>query len=315
MQTTKIKLSVSVRSVHSDFMVSREAIGISHRTYKTYDFTLEKFYAWLDIERVYEVGEAFTTKNINGFLAYLRGRENKGKPLSDRYIHIFARVIKTLVRFAYEEHYINSPVQFKMPPIRKTKLLYLDANDIPKVLEACNSNRDLALVTLAIASGLILSEINSLNWGDINLKDVNIIVLLGKGGKFRVCMVDKGTLRFLIRYHNELRSINEDFVGLSSPAIQTDENMRLKAGGLRSLIDRISRKSGVKFTAHALRRAFARLSIKNGMDIIWLQFLMGHSNLETTRDYVQDLDVEDVEKFYLDSAPLRDFDFRKGGKL
>lgn len=139
------------------------------------------------------------------------------------------------------------------------------------------------------------------------------IVLLGKGGKFRVCMVDKGTLRFLIRYHNELRAISEDLVAVSSPAIQTDDNMRLKACGLRALIHRISKKSGVKFTAHALRRAFARLSIKNGMDIIWLQFLMGHSNLETTRDYVQDLDVEDVEKFYLDLAPLRDFKFKKGG--
>lgn len=112
MQATDVMLSMSVRSVHSDFMVSREAIGISHRTYKTYDFTLEKFYSWLDSQQIYAVGEAFTTKNINGFLAYLRGRDNNGKPLSDRYIHIFARVIKTLVRFAHEEHYINSPVEF-----------------------------------------------------------------------------------------------------------------------------------------------------------------------------------------------------------
>jgi integrase/recombinase XerD len=212
----------------------------------------------------------------------------------------------------YEEHYITAPVQFKMPPIRKTKLLFLDSNDIPKVLDACNSNRDLALITLAIASGLRLSEIISLNWEQISLSEGKITVIQGKGNKYRVCMVDKGTLRVLIRYQNELRAISDDFVSISSPLIQTDENTRLKAGGLRSLIDRISKKSGVKFTTHALRRTFARLSIKNGMDIIWLQFLMGHSNLETTRDYIQDLDIEDVKKFYHDSAPLRDFMFRKG---
>ena len=102
MQTTTLNIAFSIRDVHSDFMVSREAIGISKRTYKTYDFTLEKFYKWLEDQEVHAVSEALTTRNINGFLAYLRGKDNHGKPLSDRYIHIFARVIKTLVRFSYD---------------------------------------------------------------------------------------------------------------------------------------------------------------------------------------------------------------------
>jgi len=311
MKTTTLNINFSVRNVHSDFMVSREAIGISKRTYKTYEFTLEKFYRWLESQGIYSVSEAFTTRNINGFLAYLRDKDNKGKPLSDRYIHIFARVIKTLVRFAYEENYISEPVRFKMPPVRKTKLLYIDSNDVPRVLEACRSTRDLALITLSLASGLRMSEVIALNWENLSLNEGKITVLQGKGKKYRVCMVDKGTLRILIRYHNELRMIDEDFISPSSPLIQSDENHRLRVGGMRSLIDRISNRAGIKFTAHALRRTFARLSIKNGMGIIWLQFLMGHSNLETTRDYIQDLDVEDVEKFYLDSAPLKEIRLSK----
>jgi site-specific recombinase XerD len=104
MQTTTLNVTFSVRNVHSDFMVSREAIGISKRTYKTYNYTLEKFYDWLESQKIFSVNEAFTTRNINSFLAYLREKDNKGKPLSDRYIHIFARVIKTLVRFAYDAY-------------------------------------------------------------------------------------------------------------------------------------------------------------------------------------------------------------------
>ena len=304
---TAFDVVFSVRGVHQDFMVSREAIGVSKRTYKTYEHSLGKFYEWLESQGVYSASDAFTTGKINGFLAYLRGQTTStGKPLSDRYIHIFARVIKTLVRFAYEEKYISAPVSFKMPPIRKTKLLYIEQADIPKVLAACTSTRDSALINLALASGLRLSEIIALDWRHINLKDGKISILSGKGKKYRVCMVDKGTLRILIRYHNELMALHEDYIALDNPLIQTDENTRLKVGGLRSIVDRISTRSGVKFTAHALRRTFARLSVKNGLDILWLQFLLGHENLETTRDYIQGLDVADVEKFYQEHAPLRD---------
>lgn len=304
---TSLNVSFTIRDTHQDFMVSREAIGISKRTYKTYEWSLEKFYLWLEGQGIHSAKEAFTTKNISGFLAHLRGLTTRtGKPRSDRYIHIFARVIKTLTRFAYEEKYILEPVRFKMPPIRKTKLLYIDVADIPKVLKACNSTRDLALLNLAIASGLRLSEIIALDWRHISLSDGKIVVLEGKGKKYRVVIVDKGTLRILIRYHNELRALSEDFVAPDSPIIQTDEHTRLKPYGLRSIMNRISARSGVKFTAHALRRTFARMSVKNGMDVLWLQFLLGHTNLETTRDYIQDLDTEDVDRFYQEHAPLRD---------
>jgi integrase/recombinase XerD len=304
---TSLELLFTTRDVHQDFMVSREAIGISKRTYKTYEWSLEKFYTWLEGQGIYSAKDALTTKTITGFLAALRGRTTRtGGHLSDRYIHIFARTIKTLSRFAYEEKYIPDLPTFKMPPIRKKRLLYLDTNDIPKVLDACNSTRDLALLNLAIASGLRLSEIISLDWRHISLRDGKIIVLHGKGDKYRVSMVDKGTLRILIRYHNELKILDADFVAPDAPLIQTDEHTRMKPNGVRSIMDRISTRSGVKMTAHALRRTFARLSVKNGMDIVWLQQLLGHENIETTKDYVGELDVDDIAKFYEVHAPLRD---------
>lgn len=304
---TSLQLAIPFRDVHLDFMVSREAIGISKRTYQTYEASLEKFYNWLEDQDIHSCQDAFTARNINGFLAHLRGlTTRKGKPLSDRYIHIFARVIKTLVRFAYQEKYIAEPVSFRMPPIRKTKLLYVEANDIPKLLSACNSIRDLALINLAIASGLRLSEIIALDWQHITLRDGKIVVVSGKGKKYRTVVVDKGTLRIIIRYHNELKAVSEEYVSLDSPLIQTDEHTRLKPFGLRSIMGRISAKSGVRITAHALRRTFARLSALNGLDTIWIQFLMGHENVQTTVDYIQQLDVSDAEKFYQEHAPLRD---------
>ncbi len=89
---TSLELHFTIRDVHQDFMVSREAIGVSKQTYRTYDISLSKFYAWLEGQGIYSARDGLTTRNISGFLAYLRGCTTRtGKPFSDRYIHIFAR--------------------------------------------------------------------------------------------------------------------------------------------------------------------------------------------------------------------------------
>ena len=105
-------------------MISREAIGVSPRTYKWYEYNLGKYYQWLKSQELHSINDAANVKNINGFLAHLRnskpvtksGEEVEGRStLSDRYIHGYARTIRTLLRFAYEEHYIAEPVKFKAP--------------------------------------------------------------------------------------------------------------------------------------------------------------------------------------------------------
>ena len=64
--------------------------------------------------------------------------------------------------------------------------------------------------------------------------------------------------------------------------------------GIRSVLVRLKEESGIEFSAHALRRSFAMLSIKAGMNLIYIQSLMGHSNIETTRNYIQKLDNSEV---------------------
>ena len=50
-----------------------------------------------------------------------------------------------------------------------------------------------------------------------------------------------------------------------------------------------------EFSAHALRRTFATLALKAGMNPLHLQGLLGHSSLEMTRRYVQMMDEDLVE--------------------
>lgn len=308
---TPTTFNFSIEDVHNDFMVSREALGVTDRTYNWYQRNLGKYYSFLGAKGLNSISEACENKNINAFLASFRNQKFKGRELSDKYIHGFARCIKTLTRFAYEEKYISDLPKMKMPTIRKKKLPVLNFEEIQKLMDAAINTRDLALITLAISTGMRRDEIVNLNWGEVNLRKGKIDILEGKGKKYRFVFVDKQTLRVLIKHHTELSMIDTSLVSVDSPVIQTDEHQRIKPMGVRSIFIRLSSKSGVKFSAHALRRTFAKMAIKNGMDIIYLQSLMGHANLETTRDYVQDLDDEDIEKAYFESSPMKGIKYKK----
>ena len=58
---------------------------------------------------------------------------------------------------------------------------------------------------------------------------------------------------------------------------------------------RISERAGIKVTPHALRRTFATLSRRSGMDLLELQALMGHASLEMTKRYIEMLEDDLIE--------------------
>ena len=55
---------------------------------------------------------------------------------------------------------------------------------------------------------------------------------------------------------------------------------------------RLGRKSGIRITPHMFRRTFATMSVRQGMDMISLQRLMGHANISMTGRYVNLLDED-----------------------
>jgi integrase/recombinase XerD len=266
-----------------DFLLFREAMLCSPPTMKFYKFTGGKILDWLTKVGV-SSPEEIKAKHVH---AYLSNMARRG--LSDSYIHSHARVFKTFLRFLNDAEYVSTPIKFRMPTIAQKRLSILTSDELRRVLRSCLIPRDKAMIMLFVDTGVRRSEACSLNWEDVDIQTGLVSIQRGKGGKTRSVVIGITTRRAVLAYCRTMRSIASD------PLFQTLKGKRLTHSGLRSILLRISDRCGVHVTPHSLRRTFATLSLKSGMNPLHLQGLLGHSSLEMTRRYIQMVDEDLLE--------------------
>jgi len=96
--------------------LSQEAMMCTQRTIDWYQFTLGKIVGWLEDNEVNSPGE-IKSRHIRGLLG-----EIAVKGYADSYIHSYARVMKTFLRFMLQEGYISEPIKIQMPKVAEKKL-------------------------------------------------------------------------------------------------------------------------------------------------------------------------------------------------
>ncbi len=274
-----------------DFLLSRQAMMCTQRTIDWYKYLLGRIINWL-IDHGVQEPKQISSRHIRAFLGELVSSGH-----ADSYIHSYARAMKTFSRFMLDEGYISEPIKYPMPKLAEKRLSVFTANQIRQILLACQDKRDIAFIHLMVDTGLRNSEVRALNWGDIDISSGVIRVIRGKGRKARIVVVGINTRRALIKYRSEIDE------GDSKPVFQTKSGTRLTESGLYSWLKRLSKRSKIHITAHALRRTFATLSLRTGMDVFQLQSFLGHASLEMTRHYVRLLD-EDLMKSHKSHGPI-----------
>ncbi|MDI6696833.1 MAG: tyrosine-type recombinase/integrase [Anaerolineales bacterium] len=273
--------SVALRDAWTDFVLSRQAMQCTPATLQTYQKVLGRFIAFLEQQGITHP-EQVNARHVRQYLSRFADR-------SDWYLNGIARAIRTLVRFWREEGHMPELVTFAMPKVRQKRLPFLDAEQVASLLAGC-SVRERALIMLMVDSGLRRQEVCNLKRGDVDLRTGAVMVIQGKGRKDRLAFIGANARRALLAYLRTQAGQNVD-----APLFQTQSGGKFTPAGLRSLFVRLSRRVGFKVTAHMLRRTFATLCLQNGMDVVSLQTLMGHENLETTRRYIQWLGADLLE--------------------
>ena len=174
--------------------------------------------------------------------------------------------------------------------------------DQPARLSTPEAKRDQAMLQLLYASGMRISELVSLNLGDVDIEG-GYVRCFGKGHKERVIPIHEQSALAVKEYAENtrpqlLRNKNETALFLNP------RGDRLTRQGFWQKMKEYAKSANLdtKISPHTLRHSFATHMLSGGADLRAVQELLGHANISTTQVYTH-LTSEHVRRTYEKSHP------------
>jgi site-specific recombinase XerD len=223
---------------------------------------------------------------------FFKGRlERKWSSTTFRSYHkYFNMVLKWMVKEGViEENYVadmeKPKLEHRIPRTltRAEAILVLDTAFHMKYAYTFEKYRNRAIVGVMLLSGLRRKEVLDLKMQHIDLRHKSIFVKQGKGAKDRVVPINSRLSDILTEYLRDRKRLNRESIYLF---VAAQRDQRLGHRCINNLMRRLRKKTGLNFSAHTLRHAFARLMLEGGCDIYTLSKIMGHSKITTTTIYL-----------------------------
>jgi integrase/recombinase XerD len=269
-----------------------KAAKVSPETIKTDRSHLDQFIEWTDNA---EAGDV-TPDDMRRYLVYQTERGLTPHTVRRHHCSISALynwLIAPEVGLA-ERNPARSVPPPKLPKLKPKSLTHDQIEALVKATELSrNARRDKALVLLLVDTGARASEVTNIKIRDVHFSSGKLKVI-GKGAKERYVYLGKRALSALWLYVKDERpepaKVGEEHLFLTIDGYAMDRHT------LRNLIRRLAKRAGIPgASTHAFRHTAAIEHLRNGMDLVSLQHLLGHADITTTRIYLEALSDEDIE--------------------
>ncbi|MCT8978290.1 tyrosine-type recombinase/integrase [Clostridium sp. CX1] len=266
------------------FLKSKELEGVSPNTIKNYRYQLLIFASHLRKPLV-----AVTTMDLR---MYLAARCKGLKPSS---VNGQISIFKSFFGWLNEEDYIPKNPAKKLKQTKEPKRIRhaMSDEEIELLRQACETEREKALVEFLISTGCRLSEAVGVNKDNINWHDMSLFVV-GKGSKERKVYFSIKAKILLKKYLDTRQDTNEAlFVAGKYPY------ERLGGRSIEREISKIAKRANFdkSIYPHLFRHSFATHNINSGMPLHIVQSLMGHETPDTTLIYAR-INDENIKHEY-----------------
>lgn len=275
----------------------RHERGQSEHTARTYAGLLGRFVAWAQKQGLSE-WEQVRLRDLRAFLQAEQSRSASRRisgplrALSTDSLYLEIAALRAFYRFAESEKKLPLNVAEHLSLPRRWQRLPKALTDAeierlltPELPETPQTLCDQAILELAYACGLRLSELRNLRLEQLHL-DAGFIQVVGKGNKERVVPVGRKAIAALERY---LQAGRPRLVRPRSPGqvFLTSRGTAFAPVTLWMRIKRRVRRSGIarNVTPHMLRHSFATHLLEHGADLRVIQELLGHASIGTTEIY------------------------------
>jgi len=258
------------------------------------DVTKLVFY-WKDFEKArLDTSVEVTPVVVNDFLSFVSSMQTY-KPKT------FHRIISTLssfYRFLYSQGIVtaNPLTGIDRPRIKQQEVKYLKHNQVLRLIDSIEDQRDRLIVRTIYATGVRVSELCNINIEDIDF-DEHTIRIHGKGDKIRTVFIDDDTVKELVKFIGN-RIIGPLFIGQQGKHISS-----------RAIQHIFKHYAPQGITPHKIRHSYASELYKRSKNLRVVQENLGHTSIKTTEIYLH-TDIDERRQVYQQYFPLSGTDER-----
>ena len=255
--------------------------------------------------------DAITVKNIECYMENLSNKNTSGSIGQQIY------TLNTFFKYYYKLGKISHNVIERIePPQRKEKpVIRLNNEEIVKVLDAVDNGyrvkngkrrlgklhllRDKTILVLFLSTGIRLSELVGLDYGDTDLETASFTVRR-KGGKRELCYMTDECVEQLKIYFQYFPKTSPN-----EPLFLSIYKTRAGTKSIQDLVKKYCKVAGIqkKITPHKLRSTFGTNMYEKTRDIYMVADLLGHKDVKTTTKHYttvkEDLKREALRGFSL----------------
>ncbi|MBF4695909.1 tyrosine-type recombinase/integrase [Fusibacter sp. Q10-2] len=241
--------------------------GYSPKTIKTYINHIKRYVLYST--------DVFSIDTANGYIVELL----EEKKCSHAYCNQAINAIKLYIK-------INSNVredQFLklLRPKKERKLpKVMSQQEVKRLFDVTTNIKHKTALMLAYSCGLRISEVISMTLNDIDTDRMLVVIRQGKGRKDRISTLSAKMHKQLVDYYQVYRPKHFIFEN-------TNRDRGLSERTLQKVFHASAEKADIHkyVTFHSLRHSFATHLLDSGVDIRYIQELLGHSSTKTTEIY------------------------------
>jgi site-specific recombinase XerD len=247
-----------------DALVAR---GYSSKTIKAYISQTERFFAGLQ----------GTEASINDAVVQKYALVLLEKGLSHAYVNQAISALKFYFRHVLKQPkssaYVRPKKESKLPDV-------LSLNEVMRLLKVVKNLKHKAILYLTYTSGLRVSEVVRLRLEDCDRERKVLKVRQGKGRKDRQTLLSEAAF-----------AVVEQYIGVGQPADWLfpgqREGRHLTERSAQKVFEKALAEAGIRkqVSIHSLRHSFATHLLENGIDLRYIQELLGHQSVRTTERY------------------------------
>ena len=255
------------------------------------------------------------SRNIENYLSYLsyyQNEENKMQKNSERGKARKLASVRSFFKYLFNHDMIVSNVASKVetPKLHNKEIIRLEKDEVERMLDAVQSpttfserqkhynkntqERDNAIVTLFLGTGIRISELVGLNVEDFDFSQ-NAFKVTRKGGNQTILYFSKEVADALQTWLKKRETLpleegeNAMFVSL--------QNKRICVRAVENLVKKFARESTPlkKISPHKLRSTFGTNLYRETKDIYIVADVLGHKDVNTTKKHYAAIS-EDMRK-------------------